>query len=342
MLQALWSDTYTHTYTHAHMHACMHTCMHLHTFAYNYLLLRTFKYIYIHLHPSIHTCIHASMHPYTDRQTYRQTYRHRDTHTQTHWHTYVCTYARTYVPTYIPTYLHTYIPTYLHTYIDIEVGIDIDLIININIFHTYTIDSTIERLALLLSGHCQALSLWQEGLYDDDMGSCTTCPEGSYCTGDGQKVLCPNNSTTTNQRRARSDCSCKPGYFAVRTFYADGSQETDCQPCPRKSYKPNLGDGECPLKCPANANSELGAVTLADCFCEPNFYASIDSNSGQLDKCILCTFEGLDCRGGFENQTNHTATSGPGVHALPIAQFLSCTQNDACLPIFSHCVITRD
>ena len=66
------------------------------------------------------------------------------------------------------------------------------------------------------------------------------------------------------------------------------------------------------------------------------------ATAGNLIKCILCTFEGLDCRGGFENQTNHTATSGPGVHALPIAQFLSCTQNDACLPIFSHCVITRD
>ena len=316
------------------MHACIY--IHLHTITYFYIHLKTFTYIYIH--PYMHTCIHASIH--TDRQTYRQTYRQTDI--ETHTHTNTLAYIRVYVRAYVRTYLHTYIPTYLHTYIDIDVGIDIDLIIDINIFHTYTIDSTIERLALLLSGHCQALSLWQEGFYDDDMGSCTTCPEGSYCTGDGQKVLCPNNSTTTNQRRARSDCSCKPGYFAVRTFYADGSQETDCQPCPRKSYKPNLGDGECPLKCPANANSELGAVTLADCFCEPNFYASIDSNSGQLDKCILCTFEGLDCRGGFENQTNHTATSGPGVHALPIAQFLSCTQNDACLPIFSHCVITRD
>ena len=339
---------HTRTYTHAHMHACIHACIYIHvqTITYFYTHLNTFTYIYIHpsihaymiIHAYMHTCIHASIH--IDRQTYRQT--DIQTHTHTNTLAYIRAYVRAYVRAYIPTYLHTYIPTYLHTYIDIDLGIDIDLIIDINISHTYTIDSTIERLVLLLSGHCQPVSVWQEGLDDDDMGSCTTCPEGSYCTGDGQKVLCPNNSTTTNQRRARSDCSCKPGYFAVRTFHADGSQETDCQPCPRKSYKPNLGDGECPLKCPANANSELGAVTLADCFCEPNFYASIDSNSGQLDKCILCTFEGLDCRGGFENQTNHTATSGPGVHALPIAQFLSCTQNDACLPVFNHRVITRD
>ena len=37
------------------------------------------------------------------------------------------------------------------------------------------------------------------------------------------------------------------------------------------------------------------------------FCGSIDSNSGQLDKCIACTFEGLDCRGGFENQTHQAA-----------------------------------
>ena len=126
----------------------------------------------------MHTCIHASIH--TDRQTYRQTYRQTDIETHTHTNTlaYIRVYVRAYVRTYVPTYLHTYIPTYLHTYIDIDVGIDIDLIIDINIFHTYTIDSTIERLALLLSGHCQALSLWQEGLCDDRHGLLHYVPRG--------------------------------------------------------------------------------------------------------------------------------------------------------------------
>ena len=168
----------------------------------------------------------------------------------------------------------------------------------------------------------------QEGLYQDQGGLCTTCPEGSYCPGDGLAMACPSNSTTTTQRNARTDCICKPGYFEVTRFARDGSQYTECQPCARKSYKPNLGNGECPLKCPANADSELGAITLADCFCEPTFYASIDSNSGQLAKCIACTFEGLDCRGGFENQTNSSnssATSEPREHALPIALSLSHT-----------------
>ena len=44
------------------------------------------------------------------------------------------------------------------------------------------------------------------------------------------------------------------------------------------------------------------------------FDGSIDSNSGQLDKCIACTFEGLDCRGGFENQTHQAASSSRLVH----------------------------
>ena len=52
---------------------------------------------------------------------------------------------------------------------------------------------------------------------------------------------------------------------------------------------------------------------------------SIDSNSGQLDKCIACTFEGLDCRGGFKNQTHQAASSSRLVHEPlrfhPLSQF---------------------
>lgn len=162
----------------------------------------------------------------------------------------------------------------------------------------------------------------EEGLFEDETGSCTSCLEGYYCPGDGQAILCHANSTTTTQRRAKSDCICKPGHFYVVQVQADGSEISVCPPCARKSYKPNLGNGECPLNCPANADSELGASSLADCFCEMNYYASIDSNSQQLAKCISCTFEGLDCRGGFEKSSN---ASLQGIHALPIPQFLVCT-----------------
>ena len=147
--------------------------------------------------------------------------------------------------------------------------------------------------------------------------------EGYYCPGDGQAIPCPANSTTTTQRSAKSDCICKPGHFYVLQVQTDGSEISVCPPCARKSYKPNLGNGECPLNCPANADSELGASSLADCFCEIDYYASIDSNSQQLAKCISCTFEGLDCRGGFEKSSN---ASLQGIHALPISKFLVCTK----------------
>lgn len=145
--------------------------------------------------------------------------------------------------------------------------------------------------------------------------------EGFYCPGDGQAYVCPPHSSTATLRRTRNDCECLPGYFGVPSVGSDGSQQTNCQPCGRKSYKPNRGNAECPLSCPANADSELAATSLSDCFCEVNYYASIDS--GQLAKCIHCKFEGLDCRGGFENQTH--STSQVGVHALPIALFLVCS-----------------
>lgn len=140
---------------------------------------------------------------------------------------------------------------------------------------------------------------------------CSACPKGFYCTGDGLATPCQGNATTLITASASTDCVCNPGYF-----YSVLGNEAVCRPCNRKSYKPNVGNGDCPLTCPANADSELASIALADCFCEPQFYASVDA-TGQLARCIPCTFEGLGCRGGFENATN--GTQQERVHALPIA-----------------------
>ena len=150
----------------------------------------------------------------------------------------------------------------------------------------------------------------QAGLYEDASGVCSTCPKGFYCSGDGLATPCQSNATTLITATSSTDCVCNPGYF-----YSVSGNVAVCRPCNRKSYKPNVGNGDCPLTCPANADSELASIALADCFCEPQFYAGVDA-TGQLARCIPCTFEGLGCRGGFENQTNGSTER---VHALPIA-----------------------
>eukprot|EP00435_Cladocopium_sp_Y103_P034368 s881_g8.t2 len=154
----------------------------------------------------------------------------------------------------------------------------------------------------------------QAGLYDEG-GSCQDCPEGFYCQGDGQAIACPRHSTTTTERKVATDCICMAGYYYVSV---NGSQDTNCRPCDPRSYKPNVGNGECPLTCPTNADSELASTSLADCFCEPGFYASIDSTTMRLARCIPCTFQGLDCRGGFENRSEANDTSDR-VHAMPVS-----------------------
>ena len=61
-------------------------------------------------------------------------------------------------------------------------------------------------------------------------------------------------------------------------------------------------------------NKYLTRGQVPNSYFEIIFDGSIDSNSGQLDRCIACTFEGLDCRGGFENQTHQAASSSRLVH----------------------------
>eukprot|EP00913_Durusdinium_trenchii_P027642 g25923.t1 len=165
---------------------------------------------------------------------------------------------------------------------------------------------------------------------DQVTGACDPCILGEYkdniadavcdrCDGSGFKTLCPPHSTTPNenQRGMASDCECTAGYF----YISNGSDQTVCKACDRGRYKPNLGKGpgQCPLTCPANAITEPAASSLSDCFCLPDFYADVEESTGQLARCISCTWEGLLCRGGFENRSA-AAPSAPRVHALPIAR----------------------
>ena len=156
------------------------------------------------------------------------------------------------------------------------------------------------------------LASCQTGLYRDDLGNCSTCPVGFYCPGGPDAIACPAHSTTLSQGSSVSDCICLEGhYFASPSLF--------CQPCPRGQYKPEIGNGECALTCPTNADSELASTSLDDCFCMPEFHANMDEN-GQLATCIACTYSGMICQGGFvdPNATNMTATF-PKVHSQPFA-----------------------
>ena len=156
------------------------------------------------------------------------------------------------------------------------------------------------------------------GLYGDASGECAVCMLGYYCPGTGEAIQCPRNSTTTSVGRSLTDCICMAGFYSVQ-------DESLCQPCQHGKYKPNIGNGECPLACPTSADSQLGASSLDDCYCQSGFHALTDASTGSLARCALCDYTGLACRGGFEG-ANLTLTSGasvPRTHAQPIAELLS-------------------
>ncbi|CAE7267309.1 SVEP1, partial [Symbiodinium microadriaticum] len=155
----------------------------------------------------------------------------------------------------------------------------------------------------------------QVGLYADETGACVDCFLGSYCPGTGEAIPCPRNSTTTSVGRSIADCICMAGFYSVQ-------DESLCQPCQRGKYKPNIGNGECPLTCPTSADSEPGSSGLGDCFCQPGFHAKTDATTGNLARCATCDYAGLICRGGFEggNLTNSSSQSSRRVHAQPVAE----------------------
>eukprot|EP00438_Fugacium_kawagutii_P024211 Skav223072 [mRNA] locus=scaffold419:156706:166109:+ [translate_table: standard] len=162
----------------------------------------------------------------------------------------------------------------------------------------------------------QAVQFREEaGLYADETAACVSCPVGFYCPGTGQAVACPLNSTTLSGGSSQiSACICLAGYYFA-------SVELWCEPCHRTRYKPNIGNGECALTCPTNADSELAATSVDDCFCIPNFHANIDS-AGKLASCTSCSYQGLACEGGFVQANIPNTSDLPRVHAQPLATHL--------------------
>ena len=189
---------------------------------------------------------------------------------------------------------------------------------------------------LLQSSEHFLLHCWQAGLFADGSGFCSSCEIGFYCPGTGEAVSCPQNSTTVALGgRTATDCICLPGYR---------KGATSCQACEAGTYKPTVGnDATCALECPANSNSDLASTSLADCFCLPGFHAILDNafDQGSLARCAGCNYQGLNCRGGFENETNGTERR----HAQPVAEspvwscldFGGLLKVGSCLRPLTHC-----
>ena len=148
----------------------------------------------------------------------------------------------------------------------------------------------------------------EEGLSSYADGSCDLCPKSNYCPGEGgQAFPCPPFSTTITPGRSKADCICLEGYYFA-------SQEAWCVPCPRTRYKTAVGNGECSLTCPTNADSELASIGLDDCFCRPGFHAELVN--GKLESCKSCSYQGLVCLGGWEGEDLNVSR----IHAQPLAQ----------------------
>lgn len=131
-------------------------------------------------------------------------------------------------------------------------------------------------LILLCAGfvHGARAESCDAGYYDND-GTCTECPAGSYCTGNGVKVQCSGNKISVAGSDAETDCdacsgdtpyansdhtecvacgglneyhnngvceTCNPGYFA-------NADHTECVPCSAGNY---MKDGGC-TTCPAGS-----------------------------------------------------------------------------------------
>ncbi|CAE7606801.1 SCUBE1, partial [Symbiodinium sp. CCMP2456] len=94
-----------------------------------------------------------------------------------------------------------------------------------------------------------------------------------------------------------------------------------CTPCARGLYKPNVGNGICSLSCPANADSEPGASSRADCFCTPQHHA-------ELDSCVFCNYRGLTCPGGFNANGSHVQPyAEPGFFQTGATLAVKCEVN---------------
>lgn len=122
----------------------------------------------------------------------------------------------------------------------------------------------------------------------------------------GQAIQCPPDSDTGPGARSLTECTCNAGYFQ-QSFGT-------CAPCPPQLYKPNGGNEDCKLQCPANANSSLASTALDDCFCMADHHAQVDDD-GYLYRCASCAlYEGLSCEGGFKENRKE------GGHREPVAK----------------------
>jgi hypothetical protein len=106
-------------------------------------------------------------------------------------------------------------------------------------------------------------------------GTCSTCPAGSFCPGDGTKTGCPAGTYST---------------------ITGASSSTVCLPCPAGSYS-SSGDASCSL-CPAGTYSTTARSALCS-KCQPGTYSST-TGATSASTCTACPY------GTFASQSGST------------------------------------
>jgi len=133
-------------------------------------------------------------------------------------------------------------------------------------------------------------------------GAFQACPVGSFKPqeGDAACTPCPTHSTTPAAGAVASSqcvcvapkyqahdsaCGCAPGFF-----YVGASQA--CEPCPAGSFCLGTQAGgalatTAATPCPANTDSDAGAVSMAACACRPGYAGAITTTANNAQHVLL-------------------------------------------------------
>jgi hypothetical protein len=106
-------------------------------------------------------------------------------------------------------------------------------------------------------------ALCAAGTYKPNAGSasCTTCPEDSFCPGDGSITPCNAYEISPTGSSSQSQCTCIDGRYA---------NAGTCDLCAAGSFCA----GGMSSVCPANADSSGGSVYDTDCTCIGGYYTT--------------------------------------------------------------------
>jgi len=166
--------------------------------------------------------------------------------------------------------------------------------------------------------------------------TCSPCPQGSWCPGNGVQNPCPANSSSPANSSTQDQCTCLPGYMPNNGSAGNGTvTAAGCKLCPVnetclsgiaspcKPFSQTLTEGQTQCICMPGFYSNQTAASSPCLICPPNYYcsgntsiaacpgnstapkgqyssAACSCNPGFLQKAQACTQcpQGFYCPGG--------------------------------------------